>query len=170
MKSQYDKSHVMWTKEALAFLAIHYPGGMAMHTICEATRHHSHEVHNRAAMLGLVRRKAVPLKVKASPEMPTHISSTRFVAATFEDVIGWLRKHGHKVEKGLKDGLWKVGCFDAQTPQMVIRFANDRRCRHYGLPPFQVDTGGRMPSEISGTRLYSLTGSSMDMQIVGMGK
>lgn len=170
MKDQYDKTRVMWTKEALSFLAIHYPGGMAMHTICKTTQHHGREVHSKAAKLGLVRRKAIPLKVKAIAEAPRYLSTAQFEAATFDDVLGWLRKHGHKVEQDFKAGLWKVGPFGAQTPQMVVKLANDRRRRNYNLPPFQVDTEGRMPSEISGARFPSLTGSSMDIQIVGVGK
>lgn len=73
---------------------------------------------------------------------PRYVSSIRFEAATFDEVVGWLRKHGHRVEPGLKPGLWKMGCFDAQTPQMVVRLANDRRARTHGLPPFRVDNCG----------------------------
>lgn len=170
MKSQYDKSRAVWTKGQMAFLAVEYPAGTPLKSIAAQVRHHPGEVRRKAAAMGLPRGKPAPvLKIKAPAGLPENISLVRFVAVGFEEVIRWLREHGHRIEPGSRAGLWKVGCFDAQTPQMVIRFANDRRCRDYALPPFQVDTGGRMPGHLSDKRIHSLIGSSMEIQLAGMG-
>ena len=170
-KSQYDRSGAVWTPGQLAFLKAGYPTGTPLKAIAVQVRHHPYEVRRKAEALGLPRGKPGPvLKSKAPTGLPENISPARFVAVGFKEVIRWMTKHGHKVEPGLKDGLWKVGCFDAQTPQMVVRLANDRRRRDHGLPPFQVDTGGRMPGQLSDTRIHSLMGSSMDMQLAGLGK
>ena len=167
-KSQYDRSRAVWTNGALAFLTANYPSGMALKTLATRTRHHIYEVQRKAAQLGLSRFKTPPAPT-ANPEPPRYMSSARFTAATFDEVIGWLREHGHRVEPGIKPGLWKVGCFDAQTPQMVVRLANDRRQRDHKLPPFQVDTGGGTPA-VAAVLDRSLTGSSMTMQLAWVGK
>lgn len=96
------------------------------------------------------------------------ISPIRFVAVTFDAVVRWLRRHGHTVEPGCRAGLWKVDCWDAQTPQMVVKLANNRRCRDHGLPPFQVNTAGIPTAEGSDVLGRSLTGSSMTMQLAGL--
>ena len=164
-KSQYDRSRAVWTPGALAFLKEHYPLGMALRILAARTRHHIYEVQRKVAQIGLERRSKPD---QESPPPPLHISLMRFEAVSFDEVIEWLRKNGHGVEPGLKAGLWKVGAFDAQTPQMVVRLANDRRYRDHRLPPFQVDTGGRGPTD--GSVLdRSLTGSSMAMQLAGVG-
>ena len=93
------------------------------------------------------------------------ISPIQFVVATFNEVVEWLRAHGHTVEPGHKPGLWTVNCFGSQTLQMVVKIANNRRQRDHNLPPFRVDTGSiASPEGVGG----SLTGSSMDMQLAGL--
>lgn len=163
-KDRRSGINAAWTEESLAFLKEHYPAGMALKTFAAQTRHHIYEVKRKAAQLGLRRSENPP----ASAKPPLHISPMRFVAVTFDEVVGWLRGHGHAVGPDEKPGLWKVGLLDAQTPQMVVRLANDKRCRDHGLPPFQVDTGGGIPTEDSWAAGGSPMGSSMDLQLAGL--
>ena len=153
-----------WGAEELGYLITHYPTGMALNAIARETRHHLYEVKRKAAELGLPRSRTAPsLEAESGLAPAANSGGPAFISANLEDVVGWLRANGCRVEDGLRSGTYRIGFMNSMTPQQVVRFANDRRarCKRGALAPFTVDAGTGVPLP-AGADGRSLTGSSME--------
>ena len=153
-----------WGAEELGFLITHYPTDVALNAIARETRHHLYEVKRKAAELGLPRSRTAPsLEAESGLAPAANPGGPAFISANLEDVVGWLRANGCRVEDGLRSGTYRIGFMNSMTPQQVVRFANDRRarCKRGALAPFTVDAGTGVPLP-AGADGRSLTGSSME--------